>query len=118
MSCSKAKGGGKDCVSLPMFPESSFVASGCVANLKPLPQVETPGQKAIGLFHRQTGGCFSLPSEQFPGCGSQPRTAFLIVTVPWGQACKHPLATRATRSRGIHCINCSPTSISEAVGEC
>lgn len=49
MSCGEAKGGLKDDVSLPTFPESASVASRCVASLKPMPQVDTPGQ-VHGLF--------------------------------------------------------------------
>lgn len=48
-SCGKAKGKLKDGTSLPMLPKSSFTASRCVANLKPVPQVEVTGQ-VDGLF--------------------------------------------------------------------
>lgn len=39
-SCSKLLGG----ISLPVFPESSYVACICLANLKLIPQAEAPGQ--------------------------------------------------------------------------
>lgn len=86
MSCSKAKGECKDHVPWAMFPETSSVASGCVVNLKPAPQVEAPGQVNKFLFHRKTGimsqsafcgmpcgvvACQELSLQLFQSCRAQ-----------------------------------------------
>lgn len=44
MNCDEPKGGLKNGVSLPPFPDSTFIASKCMANLNPVVQVEVPGQ--------------------------------------------------------------------------
>lgn len=43
VSYSKAKGEHKGGVSLAMVPQSAFIASTYVTNLKPVPQAEAPG---------------------------------------------------------------------------
>ena len=58
MSCAEAKGGHKDGVSLHKFPENTSVASECVAFLKPIPQVEAPGQENQP-FLQADWGCVS-----------------------------------------------------------
>lgn len=61
MICGEAKGGLKDGALCPLFPERTSVGSTCVANLKPVPQVEAPGQ-ADGPFPQADQGCVSVCS--------------------------------------------------------
>lgn len=93
MSCSEAKGGEyNDGIPCPTFPESTSIASRCVANLKFPPQVEA--QENRPFFTERLGLCFILLSVQCPGCGSLSRTDSLIVSVLSGPETKAPLATR------------------------
>lgn len=59
MSYSKAKGECKDGIPQFTFPDSTSVASRCVTNLNPAPQVETPGQ-LIDIFSQEDWACVSV----------------------------------------------------------
>lgn len=112
-SCGNAKGGLKDDISLPMFPESSSLTSRRVANLKSVPQIEVPGQvtspwRYIGFFTGRLVVYWSLLSVWCPSCGSLPRTVFLIVTVLWGSETQASLDTGARWSRACLCKLCLP----------
>ena len=61
MSYSKAKGECKVGTPQFTFPDSTSVASGCVTNLNPAPQAETPGQ-LIGIFSQEDWACVSVCS--------------------------------------------------------
>lgn len=79
VSCGETSGGCKDGVSLPKFPESTSVASRCVADLNPVPQVEVKPvswSSKRAFFTGRLGMCFILWSIQCPGDGSLPRTVF------------------------------------------
>ena len=61
--------------------------------------------------------CFSLLSVSCPGSGSLPRIVFLNVAKPWSPGIQTPLATRARRSSGVLCVDCTFPSFSEVAGE-
>lgn len=69
MSCSEAEGEHKDGIPQPMFPESNFIASRCVPNLKPDPQAEALGLESRPLTQKD-GGRVYIPSA--------------VCAVPWG----------------------------------
>ena len=59
VSRGEAKGRGKSDVSLPAFQEDTSVAHRCVANLRPVPQIEASGQ-LNGPFSHADRLCYSL----------------------------------------------------------
>lgn len=61
--------------------------------------------------------CFSLLSVSCPGSGSLPRIVFLNVAKPWSPGIQTPLATRARRSSGVLCVDCTFPSFSEVARE-
>ena len=60
VSCGEAKGGHKDGVSLHVSPESASVLSRCVAKLKPIFHVDTPGRTRKGPLSQADWGCVSV----------------------------------------------------------
>ena len=67
MNCDEPKGGLKNGVSLPPFPESTFIASGCMANLNAVVQAEVPGQVYELFFYRKPEAVFHSVVCVMPG---------------------------------------------------
>lgn len=107
-------------ISQPIFSESTSVIFRYVANLKLVPQAETPGQ-INRLFFFSTGRlevCFSLLSG--PEMVTAKSCLFNCFSSVGPRNTKSP-GTRARCLSGVNCIClCAlhvPTSFSEAVGE-
>lgn len=88
MSCCEVEGEFKDSMLQPISPEGTFMASRCVVNLKPAPQIEVPGQ-ANRTFSQERLRCVlvcSLCSAlEVVACQKLPLP---IVPDLWGQKCK------------------------------
>lgn len=100
------------------FPESYSIASRCMTNLKPVLQVEAPGQ-VNRLFSTRTPGeeHFNLLLCSALGL---PRTLSLSVTVLWTQECKppSPLTTKTRQSRRVPCVVCTcPPAFNRALNK-
>lgn len=100
MSSVEAKGGCTDGMFLPTFPKNSSVAFRCVANLNPVPQVETPGQLSGPFSCGDWRWCFSvLPAAKncLSDCYRQ-----------LGSRSTSPFDPRARQSRALLCVDCIP----------
>lgn len=95
MNCDEPTGGLKNGAYLPPFPENTFIASRCVADLNPVVQVEGPRQGYELFFHRKPEAVFHSVGYVVPGCDSLPRIVFLIVIVPWGPVMQSLVAIKA-----------------------
>lgn len=64
---------------MPVSYESASVTSRYAASLKPVSQVEAPGQVKWAFFTGKLWVCFSLLSVQYPGCASRLRTVIPVL---------------------------------------
>lgn len=64
-------------MSLPTFAQNTFLASGCVSNIKPAPKAEAPGQASSFSLQKDCSVC--------SGGRCLPRAVSPIVVVPWVQ---------------------------------
>lgn len=111
MSFVKAKGRLKDAISLAVFSPSASVASGYPANLKPVPQVEVPGQ-VEGSFSEADWSCVSVCSL----C-----SALSVTACPELSNCydhRGPINTSTSSHKGqvisaVPCVDCprQPSSV-------
>lgn len=102
---------------LPMFYERVSVASGCVVNLRSVPQAEAPGQ-VNRPFSQKDWGCVSVCCVccALGAVACQELSFWLLQRVLWGSGTQSLLATKARRSMGVPCVNCVCRRLSRVSG--